>query len=162
MIDTGEPIAGLEVDGADAGRRPGDRTHLARGFYPVRGGDGEILGLGAAIVDITERKAAEAERERALAAEREARAAAEAAATRARFLAEASVLLDRSLDYDETLDSVAALAVPDIADWCAVDALEQRRAAQRRGQARRPGQGRARPSGCSASTRRRRTRPTDC
>jgi serine phosphatase RsbU (regulator of sigma subunit) len=55
----------------------------------------------------------------------DARAAAEAAASRARFLAEASVLLDRTLDYDETLRSVARLAVPDIADLCSVDLLEQ-------------------------------------
>jgi serine phosphatase RsbU (regulator of sigma subunit) len=94
------------------------------GLYPVCGGDGEILGVGAVVLEITERKEAEAARERALSAERDARAAAEAAATRARFLAEASGLLDRSLDYDETLESIASLAVPDIADWCTVDALE--------------------------------------
>jgi PAS domain S-box-containing protein len=38
-----------------------------------------------------------------------------------RFLAEAGRALARSLDYKETLASVARLAVPDIADWCAVD-----------------------------------------
>lgn len=41
-----------------------------------------------------------------------------------RFLAEASAVLNTSLDYDETLRSVAALAVPAIADWCFVDVLE--------------------------------------
>jgi len=40
-----------------------------------------------------------------------------------RFLAEAGRVLAGSLDYEETLASVARLAVPDIADWCAVDAL---------------------------------------
>jgi serine phosphatase RsbU (regulator of sigma subunit)/PAS domain-containing protein len=40
-----------------------------------------------------------------------------------RFLAEAGRVLAGSLDYEETLAAVARLAVPDIADWCAVDAL---------------------------------------
>ena len=124
VIETGEAIAGYEMAGETPAQPGVQRTWLV-GLYPVHGGDGEILGLGVVVLDITARKAAEAERERALAAEREARATAEAAAMRARFLAEASVLLDRSLDYDETLDSIAALAVPDIADWCSVDALEQ-------------------------------------
>jgi serine phosphatase RsbU (regulator of sigma subunit)/PAS domain-containing protein len=38
-----------------------------------------------------------------------------------RFLAEASRVLAGSLAYEETLRAVAQLAVPDIADWCAVD-----------------------------------------
>ena len=40
-----------------------------------------------------------------------------------RFLAEAGRVLAGSLDYEETLAAVARLAVPDIADWCAVDAI---------------------------------------
>lgn len=41
------------------------------------------------------------------------------------FLAEASELLSSSLDYETTLASVARLAVPAIADWCAVDILDE-------------------------------------
>jgi PAS domain S-box-containing protein len=37
------------------------------------------------------------------------------------FLARASDVLASSLDYEETLRNVAWLAVPEIADWCAVD-----------------------------------------
>ena len=40
-----------------------------------------------------------------------------------RFLAEAGRVLAGSLDYQETLAAVARLAVPGIADWCAVDVL---------------------------------------
>jgi len=40
-----------------------------------------------------------------------------------RFLARASHELARSLDYQQTLGAVARLAVPAIADWCAVDVL---------------------------------------
>ena len=42
----------------------------------------------------------------------------QAARDRTMFLAESSNLLARSLDYTETLASVARLAVPRIADWC--------------------------------------------
>lgn len=37
-----------------------------------------------------------------------------------RFWADASTVLGASLDYEETLKSVANLAVPHIADWCAI------------------------------------------
>ena len=37
------------------------------------------------------------------------------------FLARAGVILGSSLDYEATLQAVAQLAVPDIADWCTVD-----------------------------------------
>ena len=43
------------------------------------------------------------------------------AAEAQRLLAEASGVLARSLDYAETLRTVAHLAVPEMADWCAVD-----------------------------------------
>ncbi|HEX8066135.1 MAG TPA: SpoIIE family protein phosphatase [Thermoleophilaceae bacterium] len=38
-----------------------------------------------------------------------------------RFLAQVGALLGASLDYEATLDAVVSLAVPAIADWCAVD-----------------------------------------
>lgn len=40
-----------------------------------------------------------------------------------RFLADASVALASSLDYEATLDTIARLAVPHIADWCVIDQL---------------------------------------
>ncbi len=42
-----------------------------------------------------------------------------------RFMAEASRVLASSLDYAETLQRIARLAVPQIADWCAVDVLDE-------------------------------------
>lgn len=41
------------------------------------------------------------------------------------FMAEASRILASSMDYTETLGRVAELAVPQIADWCAVDVLSE-------------------------------------
>jgi PAS domain S-box-containing protein len=38
-----------------------------------------------------------------------------------RFLAEASRVLAGSLNYEQTLAAIAQLAVPEVADWCAVD-----------------------------------------
>jgi PAS domain S-box-containing protein len=43
-----------------------------------------------------------------------------------RFLAETSVALSASLDYEETLATLARLIVQNIADWCAVDVMEER------------------------------------
>jgi serine phosphatase RsbU (regulator of sigma subunit) len=43
---------------------------------------------------------------------------------RAEFLSKASEVLASSLDYEQTLRNVAELAVPDFADWCAVDLLD--------------------------------------
>ena len=63
------------------------------------------------------------ERTRLLEAEQEARAAAEAAAVRSSFLAEASALLDRSLDRVTTLDTLASVVVPALADCCLVDLI---------------------------------------
>jgi signal transduction histidine kinase len=44
---------------------------------------------------------------------------------RSQFLAEASRLLSSSLNYEDTLNSVAKVAVPQIADWCAIDLLQE-------------------------------------
>ncbi len=43
-----------------------------------------------------------------------------------RFLSEASKLLASSLDYQTTLIHVANLAVPQIADWCVVEMLDEK------------------------------------
>ncbi len=66
-----------------------------------------------------------------LAEQRRAREAADHARQQAHFLAEASSVLSASLDYEATLATVARLAVPTIADWCAVDILNDRGALQR-------------------------------
>jgi serine phosphatase RsbU (regulator of sigma subunit) len=46
-------------------------------------------------------------------------------ALRMEFLAQASQVLASSLDYQQTLRNVAGLAVPQIADWCAVDLFSE-------------------------------------
>jgi PAS domain S-box-containing protein len=41
-----------------------------------------------------------------------------------RFVGQASELLASSLDYETTLANLATLAVPDFADWCAIDVVD--------------------------------------
>jgi PAS domain S-box-containing protein len=50
--------------------------------------------------------------------------AAKRAMLRAEFLARIGQMLASSLDYQQTLRNVAGLAVPQIADWCAVDLFD--------------------------------------
>jgi PAS domain S-box-containing protein len=42
-----------------------------------------------------------------------------------RFMAEAGALLGASLDYESTLEGVAMMAVPGIADWCGIELLTE-------------------------------------
>lgn len=42
------------------------------------------------------------------------------------FLAHAGELLDETSDYQQTLRAVAEIAVPEVADWCAVSVLNRR------------------------------------
>jgi signal transduction histidine kinase len=56
---------------------------------------------------------------------RAAKEAAEAAQRRSAFLAEASALLTASLDYEDTLASLARLSVPRVADYCVLYEMEE-------------------------------------
>lgn len=70
---------------------------------PIRNDSGAIAGVVLVFRDVTEKKRAE---------------------TRRNFLAEASSIFAHSLDYRAILSRVAELAVPQLADWCAVDMLD--------------------------------------
>jgi PAS domain S-box-containing protein len=81
-------------------------------------------GLSIYFQDITVRKRIEEERQQLLAREQEARIKAELAEQRCHFLAQASEVLASSLDYETTLNSVARLVVPFLADYCLIHRLE--------------------------------------
>ena len=111
VVRTGEARLDHEHSG-ETPAAPGDVRHWNVSFTPVRGLDGEtIIGVGVTVIDITERRAM-------LQAEREAR-------LRADFLARAGAMLESSLDFEETLANVANIAIPEIADWCAVSILDE-------------------------------------
>jgi two-component sensor histidine kinase len=56
--------------------------------------------------------------------EEQLREAAESAQWSLKFLADASMALDSSIDYETTLKTVAKMAVPRLADWCAIELAE--------------------------------------
>ncbi|MDQ6871578.1 MAG: PAS domain S-box protein [Gemmatimonadota bacterium] len=72
--------------------------------------------------DVTARRSAE-EQGRALEREQAARAEAENSQKRTALLAEASRVLSSSFDYQTTLAALVRLAVPTLADYCALDIL---------------------------------------
>lgn len=92
---------GESIDHFDTVRvaKAGGRIDVSINETLMRDAQGDVIGVSKVMRDITERKRAEA-------------------ATH--FLAEVSDVLASSLDYKTTLASVARLAVPHIADWCAV------------------------------------------
>jgi serine phosphatase RsbU (regulator of sigma subunit)/PAS domain-containing protein len=81
-------------------RQDGSAGVVSISAEPVRSADGAIVGAVATLFDLTEHR----RREVTLA-----------------FLADASVVLARSLDAEQTVARLAAIAVPRIADRCIVD-----------------------------------------
>src|SRR5262249_1260142 len=81
--------------------------------------------LGRQVGDFIKRTRAEEERDKLLIYERVARSEAETNSEKLAFLAEASTVLTSSLDYHTNLMTVAKLAVNRLADWCAVDVMDE-------------------------------------
>src|ERR687894_2093075 len=100
------------------------RWVAARGqaFFDEAGRAVRFIGT---VLDITERKRAEEERDLHLAREQLARAEAVRARRRLALLASVGPVLYSSLDYGATLEGIARLAVPELADWCLVDIVEE-------------------------------------
>ncbi|MGH3145048.1 MAG: PAS domain S-box protein [Rubrobacter sp.] len=91
----------------------------------VRDAAGEPGYFIAVVEDISGRKKAEEERDLLLVREQLARAEAVAARRRLALLAAAGPTLSASLDYEETLERITRLVVPELADWCLLDIVEQ-------------------------------------
>ena len=81
-------------------RRSGEQRWILFTATPVIGDGGRVELVVGLLRDLTERRRADETQ---------------------RFLAEASSILGSSLDYEATLRTVAQLAVPRLADWCAVE-----------------------------------------
>ena len=105
--------------------RDGREVAIDDSGAPIRDADGAIIGVVLVFREITERRRLESERAQLLELERSARAVAQAAQERATFIARASTVLASSLDYGTTLAAVARLIVPELADACFVDLLEE-------------------------------------
>jgi PAS domain S-box-containing protein len=98
VLDSGEPVVHTESTDDEA-LRMGERRHWLSSYYPVRTPDGEVIGVGAVIMEITDRKRAD---------------------DRLRLLAEAGELFSSSLDQEEIASRIAQVAVPRLADTCNV------------------------------------------
>jgi PAS domain S-box-containing protein len=83
-------------------RKDGTRVAVSLTISPIRDAEGQVVGASKIARDITAAK----RREAAL-----------------QFLAGAGAVLAELTDVPDTLQKVAALAVPHFADWCAVDLL---------------------------------------
>ena len=98
VLETGEPVVHTESTD-DAALQMGERRHWLSSYYPVHTPDGEVIGIGAVIMEITDRKRAD---------------------DRLRLLAEAGELFSTSLDQDEIASRIAHVGVPRLADTCNV------------------------------------------
>jgi len=91
-------------------RKDGTCFPASLSVSPIRDQGGRIVGASKIARDITERQRA---------------------TRHAALLAEIGVVLAGSLEYETTLKTVANMAVPAIADWCAVDILTEERKLER-------------------------------
>ncbi len=78
VMETGEPVLNIELS-AETAAQPGVVRHFIGSYYPIKNGDGRTLGINVVVMEITQRKKIEEERERLLRQEKAARAEAEAA-----------------------------------------------------------------------------------
>src|SRR5947207_7907218 len=81
-------------------RKDGSPLYTLACTSPIRNGEGTIIGALGMFTDMTERKRAEEQEH---------------------FLAQVNKVLNSSLDYQNTLTSIAQLIVPQLADWFAID-----------------------------------------
>jgi PAS domain S-box-containing protein len=95
---------GRYVEEGSKVRQDGSRFWASAVITTLRDRKGNLKGFSMVVHDTTERKHAD---------------------DVLRFLAESGATLSSSLDYRDTLANVARLAVPILADWCAVDVMEE-------------------------------------
>ncbi|MBD1869963.1 PAS domain-containing protein [Cyanobacteria bacterium FACHB-471] len=104
IYTTGEPFISpnlaLNVP-ARGDRRPG---YYNVHYLPTVNSNNQVEGVLVYVVDVTERVRLELAQQ---------------------FLSEASAVLASSLDYQTTLEQVAQLTVPKLADWCTVHTVEE-------------------------------------
>jgi len=91
-------------------RKDGTCFPASLSLSPIRDDKGTVIGAAKNARDITERQQA---------------------SQQAALLAEVGVVLAGSLQFETTLKTVANMAVPAIADWCAVDILTEERKLER-------------------------------
>jgi PAS domain S-box-containing protein len=91
---------------------------------PVHDEEGRLTNFVGVQNDITHRRRIEEERDALLVKEQLARSEAVEVRRRLALLAAAGPSLSASLDYEETLEGITRLLVPELADWCLLDIVE--------------------------------------
>jgi PAS domain S-box-containing protein len=91
---------------------------------PVHDEEGRLTNFVGVQNDVTHRRRIEEERDSLLVKEQLARAEAVEVRGRLALLAAAGPSLSASLDYEETLEGITRLLVPELADWCLLDIVE--------------------------------------
>jgi PAS domain S-box-containing protein len=91
---------------------------------PVLDEDGRLTNFVGVQNDITHRHRIEQERDTLLVKEQLARSEAVEVRRHLALLAAAGPSLSASLDYEETLEGITSLLVPELADWCLLDIVE--------------------------------------
>ena len=94
-------------------------------FSPILKKDNKLIGCAVISRDITRRKKNEREILKAFEREKIALTKAEEQKVKLKFLAEASNLLNSSLQYEETLAALGSLVTPKLADWFAIDLFDE-------------------------------------
>lgn len=83
-------------------RRDGAEVSIDDSAAPIQSANGDAIGAVMVFRDVSEKRREE---------------------LRKQFISDATTLLASSLDYEKTLASICRLAVPRIADWCAIDVV---------------------------------------
>jgi PAS domain S-box-containing protein len=86
-------------------RKDGKRIIVSLSISPIRNSEEAIIGAAVIARDISEYKQGAVDEQ---------------------FMDQASILLASSLDYNKTLQSIAQLAVQNLADWCGIDLLNEK------------------------------------
>ncbi len=106
-------------------KKNNDKVYVSITFSPLSNEKGELTACAVISRDITRRKKNEREVLKAFEREKIALTKAENQKIKLQFLAEASNLLNSSLDYEETLAALGTLVTPSLADWFAVDIFNE-------------------------------------
>ncbi|MEU1862898.1 SpoIIE family protein phosphatase [Streptomyces gardneri] len=118
VLATGRPL----LDHPTTGRTPADPEHehtWSVSFYRLDGAEGQVLGVAASVIDVTEQQDADAEANRSR--------------RRLALVADASARVGTTLEVDRTADELAGVVVPELADIAAVDVLDSVLALRRPG-----------------------------
>ncbi|MFE0653740.1 SpoIIE family protein phosphatase [Streptomyces sp. NPDC059534] len=118
VLATGLPL----LDHPTTGRTPADPDHThawSVSLSRLEGAEGRILGVAVSVIDVTERRRADA--------------AADRSRRRLALIADASARVGTTLEVERTADELASVVVPELADIAAVDVLDSVLALRRPG-----------------------------